>query len=296
MAHPMATSVRIQAAAKVNVHLRIYGRRQDGYHDILSLFQAVAIMDDIVVRSLKEPETVHIDGEFDCQPQATTIFKAVEAYRSATGIRKGVSISVAKGIPAGGGLGGGSSDAAACLRGLDALFGSGLGDDFLARLGARIGSDVPFFFGAAAALVQGRGERLCPLPARDDLFFVIADPRFPIGTAWAYDRLDALRPDDAGEPDPSPDAISAAYRGDPRSWPFANSFEGIVGSEKPEIPALRGRLVDLGAQFAIMSGSGSSVVGVFPDPASAEAARRALERGGARAAIAAPLARIPGVE
>jgi 4-diphosphocytidyl-2-C-methyl-D-erythritol kinase len=287
----MAQSVRVQAAAKVNLHLRIYDRRIDGFHGILSIFQALSLSDSIVIRSLKESETIEIDGDFDCPARATTVYKAAEAYRAATGIRKGLAISVDKRIPAGAGLGGGSSDAAALLLGLETLWGGGLGSSALADLGASIGSDVPFFLSSGAAIVSGRGERVEPIRAREDLAVVLAFPRFSISTAWAYGLLDRARPDGSGEADPSARELEAAYYRDVRLWPFANSFEAVIGASKPEIPAAKRVLLGAGASFAAMSGSGSSVFGVFEKGAETDTAIRRLRASGCDAWAATPLAR-----
>jgi 4-diphosphocytidyl-2-C-methyl-D-erythritol kinase len=287
----MAASVRVQAAAKVNLHLRVYHRREDGFHDILSLFQAVSLSDSIVIRSLKEPNTLRIDGAFDCPAESTTVYKAAIAYREASGNRDGLEISVRKRIPAGAGLGGGSSDAAAILLGLEALLGGGLGGTELERLGAAIGSDVPFFLTSAAAIVSGRGEEVRAIEAREDFSLVIAFPRFPVSTAWAYGLLDRERPDPGREPDPRAEELEAAYRGEIADWPFANSFEAVIGAVKPEIPAARKVMEAAGASFSAMSGSGSAVFGVFEGGEGSERAIRDLRASGFEACAAAPLAR-----
>jgi 4-diphosphocytidyl-2-C-methyl-D-erythritol kinase len=292
----MAASVRVRAPAKVNLHLRVYGRRPDGFHGILSLFQALSLSDEVVVRSLTEPDAVRVDGAFDCPPERTTLYKAAIAFREATGIRDGLAISVDKRVPAGAGLGGGSSDAAALLRALDALFETGLPLAELERLGASVGSDVPFFLSCGAALVSGRGEEVEPIAPREDLAFLVAFPGFPAGTAWAYSLLDRERPDDSGEADPSGEEIEAAYRGAPSLWPYANSFEPCVGREKPGIPALRRAILEAGASFAAMTGSGSSVFGAFEDIEAAERARSRLAAKGMPAYAAVPLARPPALD
>ncbi len=261
----MAESVRVRAAAKVNLHLRVYRRREDGFHGILSLFQAVSLADSIVIRSLKESDTIEIDGDFDCPAESTTVYKAAAAYRKASGVGTGVSIRVDKRIPAGAGLGGGSSDAAATLLGLEALLGGGLEPAAIAALGASIGSDVPFFLSSAAAIVSGRGEIVRPISARDDFSIVIAFPGFPVPTAGAYALLDRERPEDSGEPDPGPESLLESYRGRVRDWPFANSFEPVIAGARPEIGRAKALLLGAGASFAAMSGSGSSVFGAFEE-------------------------------
>jgi 4-diphosphocytidyl-2C-methyl-D-erythritol kinase len=292
----MAESIRAIAAAKVNLHLRVYPRRSDGFHSLLSLFQAVSLADSLVIRSLKESDTIEIEGDFDCPAKSTTIFKAAAAYMRATGQRRGLSISVEKRIPAGAGLGGGSSDAAATLVGLEALLRGGLSLDALRELGASIGSDVPFFFGSGAALVSGRGEIVEAIEARSDYSLLLVNPGFPVSTAAAYALLDRERADDSGEPDPSAETIAAAYGGSIVEWPYANSFEPVIGREWPEVGRIKGMLLDKGASFAAMSGSGSTIFGVFEDEASLRAASAAVAASGLAACEASPLARIIHVD
>lgn len=292
----MAVSVRVRAAAKVNLHLRVYGRRKDGYHGILSVFQAISLTDSIVIRSLKESDTIEIEGDFDCPARQTTIHKAVLVYREATGDRTGISISVDKRIPAGAGLGGGSSDAASVLIGLEAILEGGLGSSALKRLGAAIGSDVPFFLTAAAAVVSGRGEIVSPLESRDDFCLVLAFPGSGVSTAWAYSLLDSERPDDSSEPDPGIADLAAAYRGDIGLWPFANSFEGPIFRARREIPQVVEFVAGAGACFAGMSGSGNAVFGVFEDEPAARAATAKLREDGYPACASSPLARYPPLD
>ncbi len=298
----MEKAVIVSAPAKINLHLRVYGRREDGFHDIRSIFQAISLADELVVGSLKETDSIEIEGSFDCPPEATTLYKAVIAYRRRTGERCGLSIRVKKAIPAGAGLGGGSSDAAALLRALNLLLGDRagfLGEEELAELGASVGSDVPFFVRGAAALVEGRGEVVSPIPARADYALVVAFPDFPVSTAAAYSLLDRLRPSDADEPDLSVEELLASYASKPpEAWRFANSFETPVAAAHPAIATLIGLFASEGARFTRMSGSGSAVYGVFPDPdRAAFAAKRLFSRApfASFVAPAAPLALIPGL-
>jgi 4-diphosphocytidyl-2-C-methyl-D-erythritol kinase len=287
----MSRNVRVRAAAKVNLHLRVYNRRGDGFHDILSLFQAVSLADTLVIRSLKESDIIEIEGDFDCPARDTTVYRAVEAFRCATGLRTGLRVAVDKRIPPGGGLGGGSSDAAAVLLGLASLLGGGLSVSEIEGLGAAIGSDVPFFLSSAAAIVSGRGEKVEPLDARDDFSIVIAFPGFPVATAGAYALLDRERPDGSGEADPGKAELVEAYRGEIRRWPFFNSFEAVVGAQRPEILAAKGIMSRAGASFTAMSGSGSSIFGIFEGGKEKEMAIGLLRSSGFGACAVSPLAR-----
>ena len=278
----MEKSVRVRAPAKVNLHLRVYGRRADGFHGLRSIFQAISLADDIVVRSLKQPERIEIDGVFDCPPEKTTFYKAIVAFRDATGSREGISVSVRKAIPAGGGLGGGSSDAASTILALDALFETNMAVETMASIGKGVGSDVPFFLYGGAALVRGRGEIVEPIPARDDFRMLLVYPGFPVSTPEAYRLLDDLRPDDHLETDPGDAELLRAYRLAPASWPFGNSFELPLCRERPELGEWLSRIKTAGAPFSRMSGSGSTLFGVFDDEDKALAAAESLERTGYR--------------
>lgn len=288
----MAGSIRVTAAAKVNLHLRVYPRRSDGFHGILSLFQAISLADVLVIRSLKESDTIEIKGDFDCPAESTTVYKAAAAYLRASGLRCGLSIKVDKRIPAGAGLGGGSSDAASTLIGLESLLGGGLGRPKLNEIGTSIGSDVPFFLNAAVAIVSGRGEHIEPIEARADYSLLLVDPGFPVSTASAYSLLDRERNDEAGEPDPIPGELIAAYRGEIRDWRFANSFEPIISGQRPEIAKIKRLLLESGASFAAMSGSGSVLFGVFEEGSRPSHAAVLLEAEGFQTYAASPLARM----
>jgi 4-diphosphocytidyl-2-C-methyl-D-erythritol kinase len=295
----MEKVLHVLAPAKVNLHLRVYVRRNDGFHGIRSIFQAISLADEIIVGSLKKSNSIEIYGEFDCPVEKTTFYKAVLAWREATGDESGVEIRVGKHIPAGAGLGGGSSDAAATLRALEALSGFSIGPRGLASIGARVGSDVPFFLLGAAALVSGRGEIVEPFAAREDFALVLCSPGFSSSTPSAYALLDRERPDDSREADPDPQALLAAYRGSPGAWPFANSFEGPLMRAYPALGQAAEALHSSGASFVRMSGSGSTIYGVFEDLEKASSVAKYLsERGpeGSKWLPAFPLARMPGLE
>lgn len=287
----MAECVRVEAPAKINIHLRVYRRGSDGFHGIRSIFQAVSLSDSIAIRSLKEPDALVIEGDFGCSASQSTVFRAASIYREITGTRGGVAIRVEKRIPIGAGLGGGSSDAAAVLLGLEQLFRCGAKKALLRVAAARIGSDVPFFLEGGAALVSGRGELIHPIPERTDFTTVIVFPGFPVGTADAYSLLDSMRPDDSHESDMDKKELERRYRGPVREWSFTNSFEPVIFNVYPEIGRIKEYFTSLGAEFTAMSGSGSSVFGVFSDRNEAERARNVMTGKGYSALLAVPLAR-----
>ncbi len=293
----MRRSLRLSAPAKINLELLVGAPRADGFHDIFSIFQAVSLADTVTV-SLVEGRGVAVSGDCDCPPERNIAFKAAEAYLAAIGeTGTGVLIEIDKRIPIGAGLGGGSSDAAATLAGLDGLLPGRLGREGLAALAARIGSDVPFFLGTACAAVRGRGELLAALVPRSDYTLVIVDPGVSVSTKEAYALLDRSR-ERSAEATASEglerglSQAAAAYASlAPAAWPFVNDFYPVISSAYPRIREALEAVRRSGAAFAAMSGSGSAVFGVYEAREEADSAMRALE-GEYSAKIAFPLARL----
>ncbi len=310
--------VRIAAPAKVNLHLEVLGRRPDGFHDLVSLFVAVDLADMLSIARTRVEGPVTLHGMAGVPDDENLVARAIELFRLRAGLAEGVDAGIVKRIPIGAGLGGGSSDAAAALRGLQALFGSPLSGDEIAGCARALGSDVPFFLAGPAALVEGRGERLRSLVARLDVVIVAVTPAVRVSTAEAFTWLDedlAGRPAAglAGRPAagdtsapagrPSPDAAARAYgEAAPGSWPFSNSFDGPVLRRMTAVAEVRERMRDAGAPSPRLTGSGSTVIAVFDRPADAAACARRLAAdpppgcapGDVR--VLAPLATLPGVE
>ena len=270
----MSDKIHTAAPAKVNLGLAVLGRRPDGYHDLLSVFQAVSWSDEITLTPSGHGITLTCSApELPVGPE-NLVWRAAELVRSHFRIQQRVAIHLEKRIPHGAGLGGGSSDAAATMRGLADLWGIGADVDEWLGLCAQIGSDVPFFWRGGTAVVEGRGERVTPLPPQEDVPMVVAVPPVQVSTSWAYGQL---RP-------PFPD--SSAYRERVRLLAegaislrafcvsLSNDFEPVIERALPAIRDVRTRLADAGAVAAVMSGSGAAVVGVFAEQ---DDARRALQ-------------------
>jgi 4-diphosphocytidyl-2-C-methyl-D-erythritol kinase len=306
-------ALTIEAPAKVNLHLRIGDRRPDGYHDLESLFLALNFGDTLHFEALDAgQDEIVMDwkarGGFavpDLPPEKNILHRTLELFRSRTGARRVFRVLCRKRIPPGGGLGGGSSDAAAALRALDALDGTGLSPGELGAMAGELGSDVPFFLSGGAAWVCGRGERVRPLPVPPGLSVVLVNPGFPSPTAEAFRRLDRARekaapPGIVNSARTGPGALPAGgknrpageIRGEdvgdillagPRNWPFWNDFtpvltrgDGDAGreAEGAEYSRILGCLDGAGADFSAISGAGSTCFGVFSSP---ETAKRAAE-------------------
>ena len=258
----MSTVVAVPAPAKVNLFLRVLERRPDGYHEIDTLFQAISLADEVHVELGGSGIRLEVDGP-DLGPVVDNLaFRAAESLADAAGWTGGVRIGLAKRIPAGAGLGGGSSDAAAVLRALSTALDFGDRKRLL-RIAAELGSDVPFFLGGSAlARGGGRGEILDSLDALPAAELVVVSPPVHVSTAVAYRTLSErrepgvrrspVRPLDWA-PDSWEEVTSVAW----------NDFQPLVCGTHPEVGRALEALETVGAGTALMSGSGSSVFGIF---------------------------------
>jgi 4-diphosphocytidyl-2-C-methyl-D-erythritol kinase len=265
----------IAAPAKVNLHLAVLDRRSDGFHNIESVFLAVDFADILHFEPLEQENAVEIVMETGSVPipaEKNIIFRALSLFRAKTGFSKGVRVRVEKRIPIGGGLGGGSSNAASTLLALNKLAGSPLSRDLLLEMGASIGSDVPFFLHEIpAARVTGRGEYIEPIDV-PNLFLALVNPGFHSDTAAAYQLLDKKR--ECAKNKITPPVSEISFFGNGAFWnDFLPVFEEPEGSVCSDIIS---QLMDLGAEYANLSGSGSTCFGVFNDRAKAENAAKAL--------------------
>ncbi|MDR1626075.1 MAG: 4-(cytidine 5'-diphospho)-2-C-methyl-D-erythritol kinase [Spirochaetia bacterium] len=291
----MALAARVLSPAKVNLHLEVYPRREDGFHPLLSVFQMVSLCDEIRVRLLKKNDACDIAGDFGFPPEHNIIGKCCRIFREETGLRAGLSFRVRKRIPQGAGLGGGSSNGAAALRALNAMFAAGFSDGRLAAMGARAGSDIPFFCTAPAALVEGRGELVRPLAAREDFFLVLVVPPLHIGTAAAYGWLDA----EGAAASPSggrAKEIRLMYEeGSPGDWRFSNSFYPVLQKRQAVFADIRQSLLGAGALHADVSGSGAAMFGIFQAKGEARKAGKILKMKYPVVKLLFPLAGMPEI-
>ena len=272
--------MRVLAPAKVNFFLRIIGQRPDGYHLLDSLMAPVSLYDEIEITTDRtggaEPHIcVQCNDPTIPTDQSNLAYRAAALLCQESGLGAHITVTLHKNIPAGAGLGGGSSDAAAVLKALNQALSLGLNTDHLCRLAAQLGADVPFFVPCQMARVGGIGEVLTPLPALPQRWLVIMVPAFPVSTPWAYQRFDALQPDL-----PEPQAIDRTLPLGPKQWPdaafFVNDLEQAVLPEYPLIADRKKQLSALGAEVALMSGSGSAVFGIFTTQRAARHAAAAL--------------------
>jgi 4-diphosphocytidyl-2-C-methyl-D-erythritol kinase len=268
---PRPIPVSEPAPAKVNLFLRVLGRRDDGFHDIETLILPVTLADGVRAAYREQGFGLAIAGErAGAVPgdAANLVVRAAEALARATGERRGARLMLAKRIPVAAGLGGGSADAAAALRALDRLWGWGLGTDRLVEVAVEVGSDVPSLVPGLPVVVSGRGERV----ERVDLprsWWVLHTPPLEVAAADAYAWWDE---DDGGTgPDPGV-VIEAARAGDLEGLAnlVFNDLERPVSRRHPEVVEATRRLLEAGALGALMCGSGPTVVGLCRDGAHAE--------------------------
>ncbi|MCL2380244.1 MAG: 4-(cytidine 5'-diphospho)-2-C-methyl-D-erythritol kinase [Treponema sp.] len=284
----------IQAPCKINLHLCIGEKRPDGFHDVASVFAALALSDTLRFERAG-PQGVSV-LDVNCRrpcgaipPEDNLVLKAAALFRERTGFAGGLRIRLDKRVPVGAGLGGGSSNAASTLLALNALAGAPLSGNELTELSATLGSDVPFFLAGGAAFVSGRGEVVEPVKAPAGLWVVLVKPPFSSDTKTAYRLLDEAREHGCcREPGreqathaPSKDVLIRSLEGGPGTWPFYNDFLPLFlredGAEADAYRAILEGLRQAGASFAGLSGSGSCCFGVFVTEKMAKNAEKELK-------------------
>ena len=280
-------AVSISSPAKVNLYLEILGQRADGFHEIESVMQLVDLCDRVHLE--RAPTGIHLrvsGGDVPAGP-SNLAYRAAALLARRSGLRDGVRIHLDKRIPVGGGLGGGSGNAAAVLAGLTRLYDLEETPERLARLGAELGSDVPFFLSPGLALVTGRGEQVRPLAPWPPGWMVLANPGVAVSTAWAYAEVSS-KLTGRGRQSTIQTFAAAGSLPWPPAWAY-NRFEEAVLPQRPEIRRLRQFLEGGGAAPVLMSGSGASVFGVVAEAAAAEDLARRVRATGAFAVAAATL-------
>jgi 4-diphosphocytidyl-2-C-methyl-D-erythritol kinase len=294
-----APNLRVLTPAKINLILRVLDRRPDGFHAIWSLMQTVGLEDELTI-TIRPGGSRRIDLRCDhvllAADQSNLVYRAAQLVLERTDRAVDLSITLTKRIPLGAGLGGGSSDAAAAILGLTRLLGLDWSVEQMAEVGQRLGSDVPFFFLAPAACVTGRGEQVRPVQVNGTRWITLVNPGFPVETKWAYQRLSSGRAS-------VPPLSQALLRLDGRpalGWSeiipsMENDFEGPVFAQHPVLADIKQQLLSLGAEAALLSGSGATMFGVFLDRASAERAATSFVGKPNMQAYAVPTAGAPAI-
>lgn len=262
--------------AKINLFLRILGKRADGFHEIRTVFQTVSLHDNLTFSEHDEivltcrDKTIPID-------ERNLIIKAARELKRKFRVKSGAKIHLEKNIPAPGGLGGGSSNAAVALLGLIKMWEIEISEPDLLEIGINLGSDVPFFFGGGTALGIGRGTDIFPLDDWTEKHILIVTPNVNVPTANAFAALDAPRLTNKTSKSILQFCRDEAQMLDLRHSLPVNDFEKTIFKLEPEIGRVKRKLLDLDAAVALLSGSGASVFAVFDEKSRLQSAFAALK-------------------
>jgi 4-diphosphocytidyl-2-C-methyl-D-erythritol kinase len=272
-------TARLRALAKINLDLRVLGKRPDGYHELRTIFQTISLADTLEI-SFQRGRKTSIKVEDPLKIPNNLVEKAARLVLETTGIRGHVDIRLCKRIPMGAGLGGGSSDAAAVLLALPVLAGGTLTVECLSALASTLGSDVAFFLLGGTAVGIGRGTEVFPLPDGPPLAGVLITPPIHVSTADAYQRLSRGLTTQLQDNKILSFQSLVWDRG--VSGAAQNDFESVVFEQDKRFALLKNRLKRAGASPALMTGSGSALFGLFPTGAAARSALAGLADGQAR--------------
>lgn len=265
--------VTIKSHAKINLGLNIVGKRADGFHDIETIFYPLDLCDILTFSKAESFSLLCDNAELSRDREKNLITKAVQLLEKAAGIRLPVSITLEKNIPMGAGLGGGSSNAAVTLLSVNVIFQLGLPLDKLATLALQLGSDVPYFLKLRPAFATARGEKLTYFNSWIKQHILVVNPGIHVSTAWAYSSIVPSIPHTRLSSFKFDDAFSFE-----EAFPcMSNDFEKPVFFAHPGIGKIKQQMLECGAEMAMMSGSGSTVYGIFKELSSAEAAAAVLQ-------------------
>ncbi len=277
-----------RAFAKINLGLEALFRREDGYHELRTIFQTIDFHDRLHFEAAPSRLDLVSDDPALPQGQENLVIKAAEALRRSAGVTAGARIELEKRIPWGKGLGGGSADAAITLLALNRLWGLNLPSSELRTLATEVGADVAYFLLGGAALGLGRGEEVYPLARELDFPVLLILPDFSLETAAVYGSLELTKRQSSNK---LHHFVSSVLDGRDDFRFVSNDLESAAMKVFPPIGIYKGSLIELGAAAASMSGSGSAVFGVFRDSAMAHSAARSLASRGVRAIVTRTISR-----
>jgi 4-diphosphocytidyl-2-C-methyl-D-erythritol kinase len=267
-------TLNLKAPAKVNYRLDVLSRRPDGYHELRMIMQRIDLCDEIAI-TITDTRGIRVTCDRHGVPDGpgNIAWRAADALLELSGRQVGFDIAIKKNIPVAAGLGGGSSDAATVLMGVNDLLGLELTKDQLMNIGVKLGADVPFFIFERTALAEGIGERLTPIEEIPAAWLVLVNPNIHVSTSWVYQNLQ-LTPERKKHTMPRLYGTIADI-----CSVLANDLEPVTIGRFSVIEDIKKRLIDTGALGALMSGSGPTVFGIFPDEPGARrsAAKLALE-------------------
>jgi 4-diphosphocytidyl-2-C-methyl-D-erythritol kinase len=261
-----STSLKLPSFAKINRSLKVFGKRPDNLHEIVTVLQTISLKDELTF-VFRDDLDLALSCDVPDIPVDNTnlVLRAAERLRHETKVELGASINLVKRIPAQGGLGGGSSNAAVTLVALNQLWGTGLDLAQLARIGSTVGSDVPFFLTGGTCIGEGTGDQISPLADGPVEHLIVITPAVGVSTAAAYQALNAPSLTTTESTSILARSFGASVSASWNQRALENDFEGVIFEMKPEIKRVKMALLEAGARDALLAGSGSSVFGIFGD-------------------------------
>ncbi len=274
----MNTPLELKAYAKVNLGLDVIRRREDGYHEVKMIMQTVKLYDQLSME-INNTGDINITTNLSYLPvdKKNLVYRAIDMIRENYNIKEGVTVKLNKHIPVAAGMAGGSTDAAAAFVGMNQLFRLNITQDTLMDYGVQLGADIPYCIMRGTALSEGIGEILTPLPSIPQCWFVIVKPVFSISTKFVYEHLHL----DENTAHPDIDGMVAAIKDgnlEGITSRMGNVLEDVAVPHYPLITEIKGKLNSMGALNSLMSGSGSSVFGIFTSKEKADKAARVLQK------------------
>lgn len=261
--------MKLKAYAKINISLDIVGTRDDGYHLLRMIMQSIDLYDIIDLNEIENGIELKCDKKYIPTDSRNIAYKAAKIFIDTYKINKGVSIEIKKNIPTAAGLGGGSSDGAAVLKGMREIFNPTISDKELENLALKVGADVPFLINGGTALCEGIGERIKPLKAFKDKIIVLVKPNFGVSTKQVYKEYDSCN----NELHPNTDELILAIEKDNIKFiceNMGNVLEAVTIKNNPMLEKVKKNMIKFGAIGTMMSGSGPSIFAFFEDSLSAQ--------------------------
>ena len=256
----------VSSFAKINWHLRILGKRSDGYHELITVLQTISLHDELTFDFRDDGKLLlHCDDPEIPTDETNLIVRAAVSLQHRLQSPLGAEINLVKRIPTKAGLGGASSNAAVTLLALNALWSGKLKTDELTTIGSSLGADVPFFFHGGRCLATGTGTKVSVLPDGPKQYLLVITPNASVATSNAYASLNAASLTTSESDSILSSSLADRSSADSRQWPLQNDFEKVIFEIEPEVERAKMALLEAGARGALLAGSGSSVFGVFDD-------------------------------
>lgn len=269
--------ISLKAHAKLNLSLDVLSRREDGYHNLQMIMQSIQLHDTITIKEIPAGVEIACEAPYVPNNSSNIAYKAAELMINRYGLDTGVSIGIDKKIPVAAGMAGGSTDAAAVLKGINTLFKLGIEQNELMEIGKTIGADVPYCIVGGTALAEGIGERITPLSPMKEIPVILVKPRFGVSTAAVFKSLDMEKILERPKTDMIIDALE---KGDTKfiAHNLCNVLESVTIERHPLIKKIKKDLIAKGAIGSLMSGSGPTVFGLFEDGQTARKAFSSISR------------------